>query len=244
MQIKRRGIHISKSGKFIKKQIDLSSSIEEQKQKTTEMLNEISFYKANSELFLSDVFKYSSNSNSPFIVFKKRGTSLIKFLKLKIKNRPETLTKICFKIIDFYTHLHKKGYLHYDISPEHIYIFKSRVYTIDFGFAYKRNTSNPNYKGGFVHFISPRVAAQMINKFDSQIAYTIDDELFALGLTLYYFLYKKTYIDIVNNSLKDLSLNEKLIIMSKFNINDLHFDQKYKLINEIIAKYVTLKQYE
>lgn len=235
MQIRRRGIRISQSGKFIKKEIDRDATKAEQEQKTLELSNEISFYKANAEVFLSDLVKYSPNINCPFIIFKKTGTSLVKFLKTKRK--PETLIKICKKIIDFYTILHKKGYLHYDVSSEHVYIYKGRIYVIDFGFAHKLNVPNLNYKGGFVFFISPGVAKQMRENFGSQVKYTIGDELFSLGLTLYYFLYNKTYIDIINTDKKELNFNERLEIMSKFDLQKLYFDSKYKEINEIIINY-------
>lgn len=102
------------------------------------------------------------------------------------KERVSQLVELLLKVSGFYNALYHGGYLHGDVQPAHTYLEHDKITVIDWGLARKVDESNPLYKGGFIYFVAPEIAARM-RAGDSSIDYTSRAEVYALGATLFMF---------------------------------------------------------
>lgn len=241
--VNRRGKKITINSKVVTKELDLStvSDVGERRAIHQIFLREVDFYIKNKDLFPDILNSYSNSSSNPFLILNKKGTPVLDLLKT---NKSVTFKmKLVKEVLRFYKNLHLRGILHRDIQPSHLFWFKSKIYAIDFEL-YQDTRSRKkdiNYKGGLVHFVSSNIARLMLGE-NSNYKYNIGDEYFSLGLTIYYLIYKKSYIETVSQENKELSFEQKKIIMRNFDVGKLRFEEKYKKINKIILGLLAQRQ--
>lgn len=112
------------------------------------------------------------------------GPELFYYLKDIREAKQDTVLQYLVLITEFYAKLFKGGYLHGDVQPAHVYLEGDKLTVIDWGLARKIEKPNPLYKGGFIYFVAPEVAWQMVDK-KSPIEYTPFAEVYGIGATLF-----------------------------------------------------------
>jgi serine/threonine protein kinase len=124
--------------------------------------------------------------------------------------------------------LHKNGIYHRDIKPENIFITKDEnnkllVKYIDFGFSCTKNeyklVTRPD---GTNEYISPEIASSIIENFPADYKHFGSDDLWALGVTVYYIYYGKLIYDIIidhHSESGDLKYYDKLHHFENNNID-------------------------
>lgn len=137
-----------------------------------------------------------------------------KHIRESITDRDERgsrLLTLLLKVSSFYDALYKSGYLHGDVQPAHTYLEQGEITVIDWGLARKVDGSNPLYKGGFIYFVAPEIAARMRSG-ESPIDYTPYAEVYALGATLFMFYTGSLALDfgIPKAQLRETPMEQKL----------------------------------
>lgn len=127
------------------------------------------------------------------------------------KERTRQLMRLLLKVSAFYDALYAGGYLHGDAQAAHTYLEHGEITVIDWGLARKVNEQNPLYKGGFIYFIAPEIAASM-RAGEKIIDYTTRAEVYALGATLYMFYAGHLGLDfgIPKENLRQAPMDQKL----------------------------------
>lgn len=115
------------------------------------------------------------------------------------------------KLTGFYDRLYRGGYLHGDVQPAHCYLESGEVTVIDWGLSRKANEPNPLYKGGFVYFVAPEIAEQMVQK-KEHIQYTSQAEVYGIGATMFLLYTGSLAIDFgaPKHELKEIPIGAKL----------------------------------
>jgi serine/threonine-protein kinase len=121
------------------------------------------------------------------------------------------LMKLLLKVSAFYDALYTGGYLHGDVQAAHTYLEHGEITVIDWGLARKVSEPNPLYKGGFIYFVAPEIAASM-RAGKNIIDYTTRAEVYALGATLYMFYVGHLGLDfgIPKENLRQAPMDQKL----------------------------------
>lgn len=139
---------------------------------------------------------------------------VVKRIRESLADRVERVSRLMallLKISSFYDLLYKGGYLHGDVQPAHTYLENEDITVIDWGLARKVDEPNPLYKGGFIYFVAPEIAARMrVN--ETPIDYTPRSEVYALGATLYMFYTGSLALDfgIPKAKLRETPMDQKL----------------------------------
>lgn len=124
----------------------------------------------------------------------------------------------------FYDDLYKAGYLHGDVQPAHIYLEHNKVTVIDWGLARKIDEPNSLYKGGFIYFVAPEVAEQMLEK-SINITYSPCAEVYGIGATMFllYTGHLALYFGAPKSELKDVPIEQKLGCVIRNRINEFSY---------------------
>lgn len=127
------------------------------------------------------------------------------------KERIAELIKLVLRVSAFYDALYAGGYLHGDVQAAHTYLEHGEITVIDWGLARKVDEPNPLYKGGFIYFVAPEIAASM-RADEKTINYTTHAEVYALGATLYMFYAGHLGLDfgIAKENLRQAPMDQKL----------------------------------
>jgi len=127
------------------------------------------------------------------------------------KERVSQLVELILKVSGFYNALYQGGYLHGDVQPAHTYLERGKITVIDWGLARKVGESNHLYKGGFIYFVAPEIAARMRSG-ESPIEYSARAEVYALGATLFMFYTGSLALDfgVPKAQLRETPMEQKL----------------------------------
>jgi serine/threonine protein kinase len=127
------------------------------------------------------------------------------------KKRISQLVELLLKVSSFYDALYHGGYLHGDVQPGHTYLEHNKATIIDWGLARKVDERNPLYRGGFVYFVAPEIAAGM-HSGKSPIAYSPHAEVYAIGATLYMLYTGHLALDfgVPQAQLREIPMKQKL----------------------------------
>jgi serine/threonine protein kinase len=134
------------------------------------------------------------------------GCDLWNYIYSKNKNNNfEEKIIIMYQLIAGLSDLHDNGIFHRDIKPENIFITRDTndnilVKYIDFGFSctkyeYKYVTCS----SGTFEFMSPEIVTSIIENHPADYEHFESDDLWALGVTLYYLFYGKSIYNILPN---------------------------------------------
>lgn len=121
------------------------------------------------------------------------------------------LLPLFISIAKTYMEVHRKGFLHGDVQPQHVLSEKDSdcVILLDWGLARRIGGDNPPYKGGFVHYTAPEIAQGMLKEREA-IEYDILAEVYSLG-ALFRFVYTgETAVDYGSVAMAQIPFREKL----------------------------------
>jgi len=126
------------------------------------------------------------------------------------------LLPLFISIAEAYAKVHRKGFLHGDVQPQHVLFEKDsdRVILLDWGLARRVGGDNLPYKGGFVHFAAPEIARGMLEEREA-IEYDVLAEIYSLG-ALFRFVYTgETAVDYGSGTMAQIPFREKLEAVSE-----------------------------
>jgi len=114
-------------------------------------------------------------------------------------------------IAEAYVKIHQKGFLHGDVQPAHMVLEREsdQVTLFDWGLGREANSNRLDYRGGFVHYTAPEIAAGMLqDKKDMQ--YAMASEIYSLGATFFFLYTGKTAVNYGQEEMMQISLQQKL----------------------------------
>jgi serine/threonine protein kinase len=121
------------------------------------------------------------------------------------------LPPLFISIAEAYAKVHRIGFLHGDVQPQHVLFEKDshRVILLDWGLAQRVGGDNLPYKGGFVHFAAPEIAQGMLEE-RKAIEYSVSAEIYSLG-ALFRFVYTgETATDYGSRDMAQVPFRKKL----------------------------------
>jgi serine/threonine protein kinase len=124
----------------------------------------------------------------------------------KIKQLAALADTLCAKV----EQAHARGYLHGDLQPAHFVMpDASKAFLIDWALAHKIEGDDFQYKGSFIHYAAPEVAAQMLEK-RGKVDYNLASEIYSMGAIIYFLATGNTVIDYGSDDQLAMPLHEKL----------------------------------
>lgn len=101
------------------------------------------------------------------------------------KERQVSLASLFLKVIDTFSKIHDRGFLHGDVQPNHILLSQeNEVSILDWSLSRRLDSNSPSYRGAFLHYAAPEVARGMREK-SSSIVYGLAQEIFSVGATIF-----------------------------------------------------------
>lgn len=121
---------------------------------------------------------------------------LMQFMKKNQFINQEAVIYFFAQILNAFKYLLSKKIFHRDIKPENIFLHNNKIKIADFGFALqlKGMSDKINEVKGSPGYMSPEI----MNGED----YTIESDVWSLGVTLYYMLYEKLPWEDIKNPIK------------------------------------------
>jgi len=137
------------------------------------------------------------------------GTSCSTFFDNKQDGKMTNLLSLTFnKIKSQLLEMQQVGLLHGDLQPAHIFIDRNKnIVFADFGISQYKN-NHTNYKGCLVHFNSPYVAREMLNK-NENIPYNSSDEMYSFLASCLFLVTKELPVSYSGN-IEEMELNDML----------------------------------
>lgn len=160
---------------------------------------------------------------------------------------------IAISFIDFVNKLHKRGYVHGDLQPDHVFVTDSfGIQVIDFGLCHKFEPRKFNYRGGIVHFNSPEVAMGMLKKAE-YIPLLPISEVYSASAVLFFLYTGKPPVFYGTDDYRELELSDMLTaivrnkIISFQDVNAVPFIEleeilQRNLMSNLSERYTSLEQ--
>jgi serine/threonine protein kinase len=172
-----------------------------------------------------DFFIYSNfdeNSDIVWMVTKwAEGETILKTTQKLLKNDchyEDEIAPIFIKACNCIQKMHNIGWVHGDIQTTHLIYNKQEFRLIDFEWSRKISDIDSPYKGAMIHFSSPHIIKQMLDK-SPQVTNSFEDDLFSLSATLYTAYTGKT-IYYYGDDPKKMTLSAKMQAILKNNHSD------------------------
>ena len=173
----------------------------------------------NEAIFLSNNSEISNNLYVSSGDFKEITYLVTKWCQLKPSNKffrelaPKESVKHLVRIIEQFSILHTKGFVHGDIQPKHVLLSDNKIQLIDYALTHKI-LSDFGYAGGMIHFNSPEICLQILQS-KKPIIYNLQSEIYSIGVLAFFLIYKKLPYEYVNNGIK----SEILKSIANFNFS-------------------------
>ncbi|CDW84039.1 tldc domain-containing protein [Stylonychia lemnae] len=152
------------------------------------LIREIASFSLHHPNILETKEAYFDDENNFIIISELAEQDLEKYKMARSMSASE-ISFIMLQIIEGLDHVHKKGFIHRDISPENILVFKDGIFKIcDFGVA-AQGDSTQQFTGK-LNYMAPEV------KFGEE--YDKNADIWSLGMLLYYLCFGDSQLKEIN----------------------------------------------
>ena len=138
-----------------------------------------------------------------------------------------------------YAKIHGAGFLHGDVQVLHT-LFEDGADTptiLDWGLGRRLSGENPAYKGGFVHYAAPEIAAEMLLKKPS-MDYTVASEMYSIGSLMYVCYTHQTAVDYGADDHRSIGLDLKLEAVAAGKLRG--FEEPFDALQSVIMRCLSL----
>lgn len=127
--------------------------------------------------------------------------------KFKENEYKKNIITLMDKVLTEIHKLHEMGFVHGDLQSSHIIVENHTPKLIDFGLTHRINNPNFIYRGGMVHFNSPQICKQLLNR-NKKIFSNFLDEIYSIGSVFYFIHTGKTSTDYGGKPMFELEFND------------------------------------
>tara|TARA_Y100001960_G_C14776107_1_gene883244 strand:+ start:3531 stop:4367 length:837 start_codon:yes stop_codon:yes gene_type:complete len=193
--------------------------------------------------FLKDLLVSSGNSPCSWLLIKNLDfKSLDKYISKMILNNSseKLLSEELIRVANLVMKAHENGFIHGDLQPSHFLLSKDSEFLIDWGASLNKNSRI--YKGALVHYVSPEVAMQMLQKKDN-IEINEVSEVYSLCSVFYFSISGETSTNYGSKNYKSISFEDKLLMVSSNGANGEEL-KNFKRIYKILQKGLSINKDE
>lgn len=173
------------------------------------------------------------------------GHNLYEYSNL-LRKEPTSIVGLVSSIFEVYKLFHNNKFLHGDIQGKHILMSDGQIFLLDFEFYSYEEHQCENYPGGFIHYLSPNIARNILNRKNQEFKkfqYNRKEEMYSLSSLLFYVISGKNLH--VSNISPEVSRSEKLSeIASGVFLASIEQEilEEYKEIRPYFYKYLNYGQ--